>query len=215
MDDLNEQNNENIDIDSNELTIGNIINNSFSIAFANIGLITLMLLVYYLTIWIPYINLGTSIAMFAFCIAIVRNKPFRIEELFSYKYRKLIGTMLLLHGISFLAILLGLLWFIVPGLVLMLAWGQAGYLVVDKNLGPMDALKTSYNITYGKKWIIFFSFVVIAIIQEIIGAIIRAIVWAPGIMTIGVIGEVLFIILFTSVWISGSGYIFNQLSRDI
>ena len=130
------------------------------------------MLVYILTIWIPYINLGTSIAMYAFVIAMARNEAFTVEELFSCKYRKLMGPILLLFGMSFLAIVFGLLWFVVPGIVVALAWGQASYLIVDKNLDPMEALKTSYKITYGNKWTIFLSAFILTILFTLVGFII-------------------------------------------
>jgi|TARA_B100001540_G_scaffold284019_1_gene275990 hypothetical protein len=214
-DDLNTQNNENIEISSDDFTVGNIINNSFSIGLANIGPIVLVLLVYYLTIWIPYINLGTSIATIAMAISIARNESFTVEALFSHKYRKLIGPMFLLWGISLVAILLGFLFLIIPGLILAMAWSLAPYLIIDKNLDVMDALKVSYKITYGKKGILFLSAILLSLIQNIGNVIVSTIVWAPQIMVIGVIGEALFLIVFTAIWVGFMGYVYNQLSRDI
>ena len=173
MTDLNEQNNENIEISSNEFTVGTIVSNSFGLAMKNAGSIFLITLIYYLTIWIPYINLGTTIAIYAFVIALARNEKFEVGDLFAEKYRKLISPILLCWGVSFLAILFGFFFFIVPGIVLMTAWGMGSYLIVDKNLEPMDALKTSYKLTYGKKWTIALSFIVVGLMFAVVSLIVE------------------------------------------
>ncbi len=221
-------NNETQTINATQLTIGDIISNSFGLAIKNAGSILLIMLVYVLTIWIPYINLGTSIAMYAFVIAMARNEAFTVEELFSCKYRKLMGPMLLLFGMSFLAIVFGLLWMIIPGIVLMLAWGQASYLIVDKNLDPMEALKTSYKITYGKKWTIFLSglilsllFVIPDVLLEIwhnnqleslmygYGGYSNSTFWIYTIIGLAIS------ITQMMVWFGFGGYVYNQLSKEL
>lgn len=60
-----------------------------------------------------------------------------------------------LSVLLFLIVGLGLVLLIVPGIILALAFFCAGYLVVDKNLTPIKALKESYRITKGKRWKLF------------------------------------------------------------
>ena len=219
----NTQTNEVKTMHSTQLTIGDIISNSFGLAMKNAGSILLIMLVYILTIWIPYINLGTSIAMYAFVIAMARNEAFTVEELFSCKYLKLMGPILLLFGMSFLAIVFGLLWFVVPGMVVALAWGQASYLIVDKNLDPMEALKTSYKITYGKKWTIFLSAFILTILFTLIGFIIDQLymtmvmngMYSNGVTLIYLIINMSVQILQMMVWFGFGGYIYNQLSKEL
>ena len=88
---------------NNVLTVGNILNNTFGIALKNTGSIILISIVYIFTIWVPYINIGTTVGFYAFVIAIARNEKFSVDELFSSKYRKRMGTILLLWGFCFLA----------------------------------------------------------------------------------------------------------------
>ena len=211
------EHNDDIAINSNELTVAGIISNSFGLAIKNVGSMLLIILLYVLTIWVPYINLGTSIAMYAFVIAMARNEPFTVEELFSAKYRKLIGPILLLFGMSFLAIVFGLLWLVVPGIVVALAWGQASYLIVDKNLDPMEALKTSYKITYGKKWTIFLSAFILGLLFGIVNLLLEIPwnnylfhnYWGYSIINI------CFSILQGMVWFGFGGYVYNQLSQEL
>jgi uncharacterized membrane protein len=61
---------------------------------------------------------------------------------------KYTGTAIL-FGIIFLA---GLILIIVPGIIWGIMFGYATYLVIDKGLWPMEALKESRRITYGYKW---------------------------------------------------------------
>jgi uncharacterized membrane protein len=52
-------------------------------------------------------------------------------------------------------ILVGLLFFIVPGFILLLRFGFFPYFIIDKNVGPVAALKMSYDITKDNGWDIF------------------------------------------------------------
>lgn len=64
---------------------------------------------------------------------------------------KYLGVSLLLAiilGIGFIAL-------IIPGIILMLVFFLAGYLVVDKNLNPVAALKESARMTRGNRWNLF------------------------------------------------------------
>ncbi len=51
-----------------------------------------------------------------------------------------------------LALVIGLILVIVPGIIWGIMFGYAPYLVIDKNMWPIDALKESSRITYGYKW---------------------------------------------------------------
>jgi uncharacterized membrane protein len=54
--------------------------------------------------------------------------------------------------LSILIVLGGLLLLIVPGLIRIYMFMYQGYLIVDKGLGPIEALKESRAITTGYKW---------------------------------------------------------------
>jgi uncharacterized membrane protein len=49
----------------------------------------------------------------------------------------------------------GLILLIVPGIIFGIMFMFATYLVIDKNMAPMDALKESRRMTYGHKWNLF------------------------------------------------------------
>ena len=57
--------------------------------------------------------------------------------------------------LSFLIILVGFLFFIVPGIIASVAFVFAPFLTIDKGLGPIEALKESARITKGNRWHVF------------------------------------------------------------
>ncbi len=55
-----------------------------------------------------------------------------------------------------IAIILGLILFIVPGIILGVLFMFVGYLVIDKGANVKDALKGSWALTKGSRWKLFF-----------------------------------------------------------
>jgi len=56
------------------------------------------------------------------------------------------------HILTVIAIALGFIALIVPGIILSLGLAFVPYLVIDRGAGPIDALKESWRITKGHKW---------------------------------------------------------------
>lgn len=59
-----------------------------------------------------------------------------------------LGTSILLA----IMVILGVIALIIPGIYLALMFSMAGYLVVDRGLGPIEALKESARLTSGQRW---------------------------------------------------------------
>jgi hypothetical protein len=92
-----------------------------------------------------YISLG-FIRLF---LKAARNEGPQIADLFSggrYLVPGIIASLLVALGVS-----LGFLLLVVPGVILSLGWMFTQLLLVDKNLGPVDAIKESWRITQGEK----------------------------------------------------------------
>jgi len=51
-----------------------------------------------------------------------------------------------------LIVTIGLFLLLVPGIIWAIMFYLAAYLIVDKNIGPVEALKTSVELTRGLKW---------------------------------------------------------------
>ncbi len=57
--------------------------------------------------------------------------------------------------ITTVAVLVGLVLLIIPGIIVALTVIFATYLVIDKNMGPIESLKESARLTKGHKWGLF------------------------------------------------------------
>jgi uncharacterized membrane protein len=69
-----------------------------------------------------------------------------------------------------LMVLVGLVLLIIPGIIVSYMFLYVGYLILDRDLGPIEALKVSKTVTDGSKMQLFLFSLVIAVIN-IIGAI--------------------------------------------
>lgn len=65
---------------------------------------------------------------------------------------------LVAHILTGLVVALGLIVFIVPGIILMMGLLFVPYLVVERGLGPIEAMQESWRITKGNKWRLFLLF---------------------------------------------------------
>jgi len=66
-------------------------------------------------------------------------------------YWKFVGTSLL----AGIATIIGLILLIVPGIIVGIIVGFAVYIVIDRGLAPLDALRESARITKGNRWRLF------------------------------------------------------------
>ncbi|MGB3345038.1 MAG: FHA domain-containing protein [Aequorivita sp.] len=147
-----------------DLSIGKIISEGLRIGLQNTGTIIIAFLLWILTIWIPYLNIGTTIAMVTLPVGMSKGKIMSPVEIFESKYRRYFGAFFLLAGFILLGLLISLQFLVIPAIVLSLAWSQAFYLLVDKGLNVTECLRVSNNITYNHKTNIFFSFFIVMIL---------------------------------------------------
>tara|TARA_B100000902_G_C27148857_1_gene832635 strand:+ start:324 stop:986 length:663 start_codon:yes stop_codon:yes gene_type:complete len=150
------------------MSIINLLKNGSAITFKNFLPLLGSLLLYILTIWIPYINIGTTIAIWTLPAVMSRGETMSPTQIFDSKYRKNMGNFFLLLGFMFSGILIGFIYGIIPGIVLAYSWSLAILLLVDKNLNPIQALHESNLRTYGHKVTIFFTYLLFSILLYII-----------------------------------------------
>jgi uncharacterized membrane protein len=87
-------------------------------------------------------------------IGLVDGRPYTLKDFFQIQPR-LLFQYALASLIFSLAIAFGTLLLIIPGIIAMLAWGQYLYIIPDKQLGAIGALKESARITSGSRWQLF------------------------------------------------------------
>ena len=144
------------------------------VAIAGLNFLSLILvtLLYLVTIWIPYLNVGTTIAMSSLPAELAKGNMINPLFIFDGKYRKNMGEFFILVALEGGAIIAGILFGIIPGIVISIAWSFATVLFVDKNLNALEALRESNSLTYGNKWRIFGAKFLVVICLEIVTAII-------------------------------------------
>ena len=64
-----------------------------------------------------------------------------------------------------LIVFVGLLLLIIPGIIWSIRYSQYKFLIIDKELGPIEALKKSAEITRGSKWNIFLLGILLGLIN--------------------------------------------------
>ncbi len=89
------------------------------------------------------------VGLFRISAAAARGQQAEFGTLFSGgdRFLSLLGLQLLLTVMLYPAFLM----LIVPGVILSLGLGMASYFVVDQGMGPIEALKASWNATQGHK----------------------------------------------------------------
>ena len=198
------------------LTVGGALSEGFNIGIKNALSLFLAYILYILTIWIPYLNVGTTIGMVNLPITLARNSDTVISPLsiFDGRYRKYMGEFFIILGLMFISLLMAFLFGIIPAIVISYGWSQAIYLMFDKEYSPMDALMQSTKITYGYKWTLFFIDLLIGIIAMVGSGIIVYII--SLVIESSVVSGILSIIIIAvlMVWKVGvSAVIYRQLSQ--
>jgi hypothetical protein len=201
-----------------KLEIVPTIKEGIAIGTKNIGPILVNVLLYALTCWIPYLNVGTTIGLFVGIIGKAsRGEPIDMTEIFDPQYRKYMGEFFLTAGLMSVGICAGSLLAIIPGIVIALAWSLAPLLVVDKGKDPIEAISLSNKITYGYKRRIFgvlfrtsLAFTVVVLILAGIGAAV-----GRGFMVFTSLLSFLVIICEVFAFIGMQASIYRQLSEGV
>ena len=178
-----------------KLNIMATIKDGLAIALVNDLSLVAAAALYVITIWIPYLNVGTTIAMASLPAEMAKGTMINPLFIFDGKYRRNMGEFFILMALMSGAIFVGFLFGIIPGLVISVAWSFAAVLFVDKNMSALDSLRESNRITYGNKWRIFGAEFLLAFCLEIVVGIVQ---WLFGIGEIGwlqTIGTIIVVVL--------------------
>jgi uncharacterized membrane protein len=198
------------DILETKLKVSEIIKTGLDMGMKNVGPILVNTLLWLVTIWIPYINIGTTIGMSAgIIVKAARGEAISMTEIFKPQYRKYMGEFFLASGLMGLGVGMGFLLFVIPGCVISLAWSMTLPLVVDKGKNPTEAISLSNKLTYGNKGTIFLANLIISLI-----VIVAAVVF----VLIPVIGPVLiFIVMMLSafIFIGMAAYVYATLCEAV
>ena len=148
-----------------KLNFKQTIVDAFNVGFANIVNLLLTALLWIITVWIPYLNVGTTIGFYKIIIALSKGEEIKPTSIFSKENYKGLGDFFLLFGLQTAGTIAAALLFIAP--IVGLAWGFAFYFLIDKKVSPLKALGLSYDTTCGEKWTLFFLYLVFSIILSV------------------------------------------------
>ncbi len=180
------------------------LKDAYSIAVKNALPIVLSVLLWALTLWIPYINIGTTIALWTLPIALSRNQPISPTFIFDKRYRQFFGEFFLTGGMMLGGILAGLLLCGFPAIVIFVSWCLAPLLVLDKGCNASEALTLSNKYTYGNKLLIFILFLALDVSLGLLLLIVAAILEALASVMATVVTVLLAFILIPA---TGAGLI--------
>lgn len=150
-----------------KITVSGVLQEGIGIGLKNAVSLIVAVLLWIITIWIPYLNVGTTIAMATIPAELSKGKVISPTFIFDAKYRKYMGEFFSLIGLMFMSIFPALFFFIVPAYVIAIGWSLAIYIMLDKGVSPTQALIQSNNATYGYKWTIFFVMLILGIVYYI------------------------------------------------
>lgn len=142
-------------MDYPKINVVETIKDAFQLAIKNVLPLILLVILYMLTVWIPYLNVGTTVGLYKAVIAMSRGEVVDPMSIFDKENFKVFGNFFLLLGLQSVGITAAMAFMFVPAIILSLAWGFAAYLLIDKGTSPLKSLTLSYDITLGEKWRIF------------------------------------------------------------
>jgi putative flippase GtrA len=193
-----------------KLEVIGTIKEGVGIGVKNIGPILVNLLLYVLTVWIPYLNVGTTIGLSVGIVSKAsKGESIPFTEIFNPKYRKYMGEFFLTCGLVGVGVAIGFVFLIIPGYVIALAWGFAPMLAIDKGKNPAEAITVSNNITYGNKWRIFGISFLVCLALSIVVSILSLI---PG---LGVLLAFIVILFAIFVFIGIQASMYKQLAANV
>lgn len=147
-----------------KITVGGVLSEGIGIGIKNAVSMLGATILWLLTIWIPYLNVGTTIAMMTIPIELSKGKIISPLFIFDGKYRQYMGEFFTLIGLMYLSILPAMFFMIIPGIIIAIGWSLAIYILLDKGIAPGEAMIRSNKATYGYKWTIFgVSFVLVIV----------------------------------------------------
>lgn len=194
---------------------------AFSIGFGHVGTCAGALLLWLLTCWIPYINLGTFFGLQGMVNAWAKGEPFGATDIFDSKYRRMLPELLLGGSFRGAILLISAVLLIVPAFVLAISTMFSTLIMIDREYSPVEAIRESNRITYGSKWTIFGVQIVVALIFGVASGIISGIFGIVGFFSpvIGVVLAILellihlFVVMPVSFGMTAS--MWRQLSANI
>lgn len=199
-----------------ELTVSDIVSNGYRIGMANYLSLFAAMVLWALTFWIPYINVGTTIALMTLPIAMSEGRTISPLEIFDSRYRQFMGEMFIQGGLKAIGTLMGFYFLVIPGLVLKFSWYLSELLLVDKQMNPTEVLSESNKRMAGHKWTVFFGELLIGLTIALMFLVLGGVYMLLGSDTtlayvVSGVLYVLLVVLAVSVGMGAKAYVYQIL----
>lgn len=178
-----------------KLDIFETIKEGLSLALVNYLSIICTVILYVITLWIPYLNVGTTIAIASLPAEMLKGDVINPLFIFDGKYRRNMGEFLILVSLMFGAIGTGMLFGVIPAFVISYAWYIALILFVDKDRPALESLRESNQLTYGNKARIFWIEFILAAIIILACALVSVLCALSDLTWIKVCGGILIVVI--------------------
>jgi hypothetical protein len=202
-----------------KLAVVSTIKDGIAISTRNLAPILVNVLLWALTIWIPYLNVGTTIGLMVGIVARAsRDEPIGMTEIFDPRYRKYMGEFFISSGLMSLGVVTGIIFGIIPGIVIALAWSLTLLLVIDKGKNPTEAITISNNCTYGYKGVMVGIYLIVIVGFVVVSCILMGIGGATrnrGVMGFFTFLTVLVWLFAIFVNIGMQASIYKQLTAEV
>lgn len=193
-----------------KITIQSVLTEGVAIGLKNLPSLVAATVLYIATIWIPYVNVGTTIAMNSIPCALSKGEVISPLFIFEGKYRKYMGEYFTLIGLQALSLIPAFLFMVVPGIIIALGWSLSLYILIDKGVGPSEAMVASNKATYGYKWTIFLSNLALVVAFYVVFGIVM-LVFGMLADFLAVIGVIALVVCLMVASLGMSAYIYKQL----
>lgn len=110
---------------------------------------------YYILSFVAFVlGLSMGVGFVKIILKLVDGEEAKYGDLFS-KDIMIILKLIVMGIVTGVIVVLGFIFLIVPGLILAVRLSLSTYYLIDKNLGPIEAMKASWNATRGNVWNLF------------------------------------------------------------
>lgn len=193
-----------------KLDFSQTFGDAFRIGGKNILSVIGTVFLWLLTCWIPYINVGTTIALALLPLKMSEGEVISPLYIFESKYRKWMGEYLLTVVMMVITFSLAALT-VIPAIVLMYSWSQTLFYLVGCRMNPTQAIHASNEATYGSKWIMFF----VRLVFSLIYGVVMGLIVLLGVLLCRSIGGIIVFVLLAIVVSACIYSISNAVSASI
>ena len=202
-------------METKKLDFSTTLKDAISIGLKNAPSAIAAVILWLITIWVPYINVGTTIAITLLPTQLAKGKIINPLSIFEGKYRRYMGEYFITMGLMIFPILIGVIFMFVPAIVLSIAWSLSYYFLIEKGKNPIQAIKASNDATYGSKWIMFAVKLVVSIIAGILLAIFQALCDAIDVEFITYVVMFVLYVLVISIDMAVNASFWKQLKDNV